>query len=681
MGDEADEWLPTVAPAAKEPAKEAADEWLPTTAAEPEVSQPQALAEGAAQGATFNFSDELAGAHAAANPGVDSPWWSKFNPANAIANTVIGAGRLGYEHLGAGFGFDPGIDARKAYESKVAERRAMQKAAQEQHPGTYMAGEIAGSFAPTAPGMPLLKAAGWANRFARGAGFGAVTGGLAGAGSGEDLATRGGNAATGATMGAVIGGPLNSAIGSRAGSVLPNNQPTGLQVAQSAERLGLDPLPAGYLSDAPAAHAATQVVRTVPVLGTSIDKNITGAVGKMETAVGDRAAGMGTGLVDRASTGAMLRPSIEQMIVDNNHAVDQSYNTLRTLINPDSVFPMPKTAALYAKIVSQRAAAGEAKPGSGMEDIANLAQRGASFNGAQRARSTVGAAGRYGNNPNPGFTVGDQRRLYAAMSEDLEGIVKQGANNPKVMNAALRAWQDANGVAKDHIAQNKLFGDILAIKSDEGMVNTLLRASKERSGNVSLLAQLQRGMNPKDWDQVAAVALHEMGESARTPGQFSVREFYKNWDTMSDHAKRVVFQDPATRGFIDDIANVSRRIGFTERYMNTSNTGRVGMWGAALAGAGVAGFNDPTEYLQKAVPLVGVTAILARPQTARSVAAWSLAYERLLANPTRLTMNGLQRASGALSTNLNESLGLNTTPDDLFRISMPPQPEPAPAQP
>lgn len=178
---------------------------------EPAAEDPgigSALARGAMQGATFNLSDEISGAQAAA---------PKWGPVGPISRTVMGAGRLG---LNAITGMDP--EAQEKYEAaRDAERKAI-KAAKESHPYYYAGAEMAGAIPAMAAlpeagvGKALLPAATGIAKFGRGAIDAAITageyGGLTGVGEGESMADRAIKGATGMVSG-LIAGPVGHAVG------------------------------------------------------------------------------------------------------------------------------------------------------------------------------------------------------------------------------------------------------------------------------------------------------------------------------------------------------------------------------------------------------------------------------------------------------------------------------------
>lgn len=181
-------------------------------AAQPEMQGPpqrqvgmgEAIGRGALQGASFNFSDEVAGLSAASGiPQAAKNIAAVIPGANLIA-PVVGAARMGYEALAGG------NEATDRYTQAAEADRAQNALAEKQRPYSYTGGQIAGAVAmpagaaANAPTLPL--------RIARGAGVGAVAGGAAGVGEGETLPERVAGGLKGAAIGAGLGGAAPVAV-------------------------------------------------------------------------------------------------------------------------------------------------------------------------------------------------------------------------------------------------------------------------------------------------------------------------------------------------------------------------------------------------------------------------------------------------------------------------------------
>jgi hypothetical protein len=169
------------------------------------MGRSEAVLKGARAGVTANFADELEGLKAAGGNAL---------PGNSIfgipLDSLTGAGRMLYERLMSAIGQDGGNEATKNYETTRDAVRAEEKKAEQDRPGYFMAGNVAGSVA--LPGGAALKGGKLGERIVSGAKVGGVTGAVMGAGAGEDLAGRVEGAVEGGTMGIVAGGAAPVAV-------------------------------------------------------------------------------------------------------------------------------------------------------------------------------------------------------------------------------------------------------------------------------------------------------------------------------------------------------------------------------------------------------------------------------------------------------------------------------------
>lgn len=182
----------------------------------PDAGKVDAALRGARAGATFNMGDELAGARATA------PEWVPEAVGPIPARSLVGAGRAAVANM---TDLDP--EGRAAYEKARDEVRVGDKAAEEQHPYIFGAGEVAGSI----PAMAAMPQAGIASRIPQAASgaakftgkaldamvTGAQYGGLSGAGEGEGLGERALKGASGIVSG-IVGGGLAHTVGAGIGA-------------------------------------------------------------------------------------------------------------------------------------------------------------------------------------------------------------------------------------------------------------------------------------------------------------------------------------------------------------------------------------------------------------------------------------------------------------------------------
>ena len=412
-------------------------------------------------------------------------------------------------------------------------------------------------------------------------------------------------------------------------AMLPKSEAApGITAAQTAVDLG-SPLPVGLATDSKVAQAATKAAQQLPLVGPKIGEQAAATVDAAGRRVGDIADDLSGGVVDRASTGAMLRPSIKGVIENNNSRIDDAFTSLRGMLDQSATTELPITEKVLKQIVGERTAAGQVNPKSGLEDIHNLVEQGATFDGLQRARSDVGNTLNFGA-ANPGFNGGDLKRVYAGMSRDMEGVAANSAKEGIAPEAAVQAYKDANATAAPIIEFNKTLQKLSGIKTDESLVGSLTKAAQDKTGNVKLLAQLRQSMPKEDFEQIAGTALSELGHN-NSSGRFSLNQFATKWEGLGDRAKNVLFS-PEHKSSLDNIAALGRHLKDADKFANTSNTAGAAAWGKLIAsGAAAVGaltYGD-VSLLIKGLGAAGTGLAfanqLARPAGASAIAKWTRA--------------------------------------------------------
>lgn len=418
-------------------------------------------------------------------------------------------------------------------------------------------------------------------------------------------------------------GVLGAVIAPRTAEVTP-----GIAAAQTAHDLGA-PLPVGLATDSKVMQAATKAAQQLPLVGPQIGERAAQTVAAAGNKVGDIADDLSGGVVDRASSGAIVRPSLKGVIEDNNSRIDNAFSDLRGMIDQSEPAELPTTAKVVKQIIKERTAAGQTKPNAGLEDVQNLVKKGATFDGLQRARSDIGNTLNFGD-ANPGFNAGDLKRVYGAMTRDMQNVVSQSAKEGVAPEAAVQALNDANSTAAPIIEFNKMLQKLSGIQSDESLIGSLTKAAQNKTGNVKLLAQLRQSMPTEDFQQISGTALSELGHNNST-GKFSLNQFATKWEGLGDRAKNVLFS-PQHKQALDDIAALGRHLKDADKFANTSNTAGAAAWGKLIAGgaaaAGALTYGD-VSLLLKGIGAAGTGFALARqlakPAGASTIAKWTRA--------------------------------------------------------
>lgn len=629
-------------------------EWKPSEQKAPgrEVGTGEALGRGAIAGASFGFEPALAGLREAAGSDVNEFLDKNASMLPGRQATVlglkhtIGAGKLIYDAL-AGH-----PEAKDAYERGRKAALEDQNLAAEQHPWAYTAGQMAGAAAMPLPGLGAIKAATLGPRLMRGAGAGAAAGGLAGTGEavseGEGVPGVAGRAAIGGVLGGTMGGALGGAIGPRLAS--PGLSP-GQKAALTAENLGAS-IPKGLASDNRAIQTATSGAQSIPILGTSIRRQVENTATKAGEHIKDIVSQKAGGVTDRATADMLTRKGLEGVIDQNRATIDAAYNGVRSLIDRTQKYTMPATDAVLNRIMAARKAAGWTNPAQGLEQFRNVAG-GATIEGAHRARVDAREAGNV-LVPHPGYNKGEFNQLTKAMTADIRGMVN-ASGGPRALKAFDNAEKEFGRLAD----QNDILHGLVKAKG-EAALGTILGAASEKGGNLKLLAQLRNSMTPKDFEQVGGVLLNELGHG-RGGKEFSLQSFATDWGKLSDRAKAVMFS-PSHLADINDIVGLTKHLGKALRETNTSHTaGSIILFdlardaillGASL-GSGAAVGAGMLGSAAAATPGLIFAKWLSSPAKVASMSAWTRAYRGITLNqPTPARIAAFNIATRNLANNL-----------------------------
>jgi hypothetical protein len=635
-----------------------------------DVSGGEAFGQGIGAGVSFGAGPSLEGVAAASGtPQPDTIAGRASGSAalrplkgawNLLEENVIdplrGINPSGLSSLVAG---EQGGPATKAYRKARDEAQGQLEEARAQHPFATLAGEAAGGLAAPIPGGgALTQGATLAGRAVRGAAAGAAGGALYGAGSaiskGEDIGDIAKDTATNAGLGAGIGAAFHGTLGPRASRGAPTTP--GGRAAATAEQLGA-PLPRGLASDNAAINATTSKIRSVPLLGSRVSS----AVDAVQAAAGRRieriASGASHAPPDRALAGSTLRPAIQNVIEKNNREIDKAYADLRRIADTNKFGATPNTRTAVEAIVKARRGAGIAKPEKGLEDVLSLLRKGMTFNQLQRARNHFAQIIEWAKtNPNPGFDLADLRRIYAAMTGDMKGIIRQHAHvHP---DRAADALDLAHMSAKTFIEQNGTLQRVLNVRADERLVGSLVTAAQEKTGNLRMLAELRSGLPPDDFHMIAGSLLNELGHNSAT-GEFSLNKFVTQWDKISRNAKQILFS-PQHLQNIEDIVAMGAHIKGALRESNTSHTAGVLMLfdlardaillGATMTAGTMSGETAVAGAL--ATPAIIFSHWLASPAGASSIARWLRARAGLSQGVTAARLGAFNIATRNLANTL-----------------------------
>ena len=210
------------------------------------------------------------------------------------------------------------------------------------------------------------------------------------------------------------------------------------------------------------------------------------------------------------------------------------------------------------------------------------------YSALKRIRSDIGEAISNSSPLNPTSDIRELRRLYAALSRDMEAAAQ--AQGPEAVRSARRANNYTRAVA-DRLEQVRRVVDKNG--GPERVFNAVM--SGTRDGGTTLRAVMQS--LPKEGQQaLTAAVIRRMGLA--TPGAqdaagdaFSAATFLTNWNRVSPEAKRALFDrhGAAFSRDMDRIARVADNIKQGSRVFanpsGTANRAAAMTYGAALVGS------------------------------------------------------------------------------------------------
>lgn len=177
-------------------------------------------------------------------------------------------------------------------------------------------------------------------------------------------------------------------------------------------------------------------------------------------------------------------------------------------------------------------------------------------------------------------TVGSRyyNQVYRALGNDMEaGLVKAGGPD------AADAWRSANQhYAKTMSTIEDSLGSIAGAKTPEEAFAAAQRGIFNPKGGATNLqtlksAMLEAGEPGKGaWDTLVGKTVADLGKAAPAdPASFSINTFFKNYSSLNDDAKNVMFAGPGKgdlRKGLDNLAAIAGEAKVGNRFYNTSKT-------------------------------------------------------------------------------------------------------------
>jgi hypothetical protein len=253
--------------------------------------------------------------------------------------------------------------------------------------------------------------------------------------------------------------------------------------------------------------------------------------------------------------------------------------------------------------------------------------------------------------------------LLQAMTGDIHRNVQRAAavnlQSPQRALAAFLRAEQTHGAMKDVNLELQELID----QRGQGAVNTILRATKEKTGDLGLLARLRASLPPQAWDRISGQVLHELGTGG-PGGEFQFGRFVSNWrrDTANP-VKALLFRDPQHRQTVEDIVNLASHITGALRQENVSRTAAGLLVYEVLTNIGELGYETATtgdisyggHAAVSLAPAAALAWVLGNSARASSLARFMRSYNAARVQPTPGRIAGFKLAT----RNMANTLGLD----------------------
>lgn len=415
--------------------------------------------------------------------------------------------------------------------------------------------------------------------------------------------------------------PTSPAMGTGKGIAIAARQSagrtSGQQVAQAGKRIGVD-IPRAVATDDPLTQFIGKKIAETPLVGGALQDAGERSLTQLDDAMTATTRGYGVGAPPGA-VGSALRNEItttaKKTIPD---FVSRQYDAVDKLVTPNVVSPLSKTAEAAKKIVDERILSARSnQPSAAIRVVQEALDRkdGLTYEGLKRLRTSVGemlddqqrlvAAG---------IEQGELKRIYGALTDDLQNAVKRASPDGK----AFSVWKQANAAAKRAAEERAGLDKLLRVNSDEALVARLGQMASDKStANIDQLLRARSAVSKETWNELAAATLQSMGRDAN--GHLTPDRFVTAWGKLSPTGKKALFGgDKALYAALEDIATVSSRFREINQLANTSRTGAsvnmmatlAAMWAAPWATLGTLG--GAAVYGR----------LLARPEAVKALASY-----------------------------------------------------------
>lgn len=448
--------------------------------------------------------------------------------------------------------------------------------------------------------------------------------------------------------------PASPAAGLKAAPLLKGARPKpeGLQVAESASRLGVD-LPRAVTSDKTAIQQLGKTLTSVPGGGTPLRKASETAIGQMDDAATRIRQGYGTG--DVATAGSLAREGISDYAKGTLKAkVTQKYDAVDDLVTQNVLTPLENTSKVAADIMAKRQNAQMAGDSQAVSLVRQAlgAKDGLNYQGIKDLRTSIGELVEDPQRlASSGISATELKRVYAGLTDDLKAAVSRSGGEK-----ASKAFNEANTLAANVAREREALQSVLGRQtSDEGIFSKIeaMAGSTSRADQNGLM-RVRRAVGKDTWDEITSSVLGRMGRDGN--GNFSPDRFLTGYGKLSPTGKAMLFKTTGKKELaasLDDLAMVSNRFKRLNQFANPSGTAQSAITGAAGFGM----LADPVTTVSSVLGSRVVSGILAKPVSAKKLADWAKAYEQAALNPGVKTQALLEARAKVLAIDLAAETG------------------------
>lgn len=511
------------------------------------------------------------------------------------------------------------------------------------------AGGVAGGLVmPTArimPGSGFLPGA--INTAANAGAYSAADAFGQGEGSDDRLNRIAADTPTAALVGAGLGGALGrfARRGDPAAVAAANATPQGQAVA-AADRAGVE-LPKFLASDSNPVRSTAGFLASQPLTGGIVSDaaqnaaNQTGAaLQRAADAYSDAGTGATRGVADAAAASRVAGEGLSGDLQDwmgpqSKNDLSLMYGKVYSSIPATATIDLPRTSLLAQTLLNESDAATTPLGNQVVGLVGDAVTRpgGLTLKGAQDLRTYIGAKLNDSLLPEGGTIKPALKRIYGALSTDIENGLRQRGGN------LLADWQAAEATARQFSDDREALAKIVGLDggaTGEQVVDRLtsMAGTRARADEQRLLLAKQRA-TPEVWNELASSVIRKLGEGpASNPGApgmasgFSPDRFLTAWGKLSVNGKNAIFGSSAQGGLrqsLDDIATVAERFRDLRKFQNPSGTAHAVGGIELISEFALAG---PIAPLVQVASAGAASWLLSRPASAKTVANWGNAAYR-----------------------------------------------------